>query len=241
MNVDNQKDIIIEIWSDIACPFCFIGKHKIENAISKSSHHNRIELIWRSYQLNPKLITDKTKNIYQSLSENKGISIEVAKQMSTSVIPLGKENDIQFNFDDIVPANTSKAHQLLHFSKQYGKQTAAKSLLFEAYFTEGKNIDDMLVLSRIVTQLQLNTSDFVDAILSGSLLPEVEFDQFQAQQMGVKGVPFFLFNNTFIVAGAQPQIVFENTLQNTINVFLKTINEANYDNQDGTYCNNLNS
>jgi predicted DsbA family dithiol-disulfide isomerase len=237
MTNKQNKPIKIEIWSDIACPFCYIGKVKIERAIENTLFKDEVELIWKSYQLNPDLITDKSKNIYQSLAESKGLSIDVAKQMTSSVLAMGLENNIEFNFDTIVPANTSKAHQLLHFAKKFGKQTEAKSLLFEAYFIMGKNIDDMLVLSRIITQLQLNTSDFVDAIVAETYLPEIEIDQYQAQQMGVRGVPFFVFNNHFIISGAQPQHVFNNTLQNVINELNLKHPEIKHGYSDGPLCN----
>lgn len=131
-NDSTTQKMKIEIWSDIACPFCYIGKHKLDKALSTFSDKNSIEIIWKSFQLNPELTTDTNKSIYQSLAESKGITIAYAQQMTEGVTQMGVANNIAFNFDKTIPANTFNAHVLMHFAAKYNKQSEAKEKLFKA-------------------------------------------------------------------------------------------------------------
>jgi predicted DsbA family dithiol-disulfide isomerase len=222
MNTSESEKMKIEIWSDIACPFCYIGKHKIDKAIAESDNSKHIEVIWKSYLLNPELVTDTSKTIFQSLSENKNISIGVAKQMSGGVSKMGQDNGIVFNFDKIIPANTLKAHQLLHFAKHQGKQSEAKEMLFKAYFIEGRNIDDMNELSKIISELKLNTINFFEELKRETYLKQIELDLYEAHQIGVRAVPFFVFNNHIGISGAQDDAIFKNTLHDALKDWMKT-------------------
>ncbi|MDP2174572.1 MAG: DsbA family oxidoreductase [Bacteroidota bacterium] len=236
MKNTTQEKMRIEIWSDIACPFCYIGKHKIDKAVLESKNSHLIDIVWKSYQLNPDLITDNTKSIYQSLAESKQITIDVAKQMTSGVIEMGKNNGVFFDFDKTIPANTLKSHQLLHFAKKYGKQSEAKEMLFEAYFKEGKNIDDVIVLTKIISLIGLNVSDFVDAVVAETFLPEVELDFYEARQIGVRGVPFFVFNNQLGISGAQDDTVFTNTLNTALIDWQKDNPHAEFNIINGPVC-----
>ena len=201
----------IEIWSDIMCPFCYIGKRKLERSL-KEINPKDIKIIWRSYQLNPDMITDENLNISSYLSQHKGISLEQAQQLNRQVASMAKEEGLNFNLDNAKVANSMKAHILLHFAKQFDKQNEAKELLFRAYFIEGKNIDDIQVLNGILDQLSLDKDAFQQELVKGELEDEVKMDIHEAKQLGVRGVPFFVYNRKYGISGAQPQDLFNKTL-----------------------------
>lgn len=202
----------IEVWSDIMCPFCYIGKRKLEKSIADSPYKDDIKIEWKSYQLNPDLITDPTININEYLATNKGMSVDQAKQMSQQVSVMAAQEGLVFNFDKSVVANSFKAHVFAHFAKKYGKQMEAEELLFKGYFKDGANVDDIEYLKSITLQLGLDAVELEHVILDGSLDDEVKMDIHEAKQIGVKGVPFFVYDRKFAISGAQPQELFAQTL-----------------------------
>ncbi len=203
----------VEIWSDVMCPFCYIGKRKFERALEKFSAKEHVEIEWKSFQLNPDMKTDPTKNVNQFLAEHKGIPFSRAKQMNDRVTAMAQEVGLQYDFDKAIVANSFDAHRLSHFAKSHGKQDAMEERLFKAYFTEGKNTADHETLIGIAVEVGLN-GDEVRAVLSGTEYTEaVNNDIDQAHRIGVHGVPFFVFNNTYAVSGAQPAEVFLQVLE----------------------------
>ena len=203
----------IEIWSDIMCPFCYIGKRRFEAALEKFSHKDKVEVEWKSFLLSPDVETDPTKNMNQFLAEHKGISIEEAKQMHAYVTEMAAKSGLQYNFDIAIPANSFNAHRFLHFAKQHGKQGEAEEKLFSAYFTEGKNIDDAQTIMAIAAELGLDTSALALAMGSDAFVQDVIADVQEAQQIGVRGVPFFVFNRKYAISGAQESDAFLQTLE----------------------------
>ena len=203
----------IEIWSDIMCPFCYIGKRKFEAALSQFEGKDDIEIIWKSYQLSPDMVTDSSKNINQYLSEHKGISIQEAERMNAYVTNMAAKEGLTYNFDKTVVANSFKAHQFAHFAKQYGKQDEAEEKLFQAYFTDGKNMDDDAVLIQLGAELGLDTTALKSALEDSMYAEEVLADIKEAEEIGVRGVPFFVFDRKYAVSGAQDSKVFLQTLE----------------------------
>ncbi|KGO91594.1 DsbA family oxidoreductase [Flavobacterium subsaxonicum] len=206
----------IEIWSDIMCPFCYIGKRKFEVALAQLDNIDNIEIEWKSFLLSPEMKTDDTKNIHQFLAEHKGISLEEATGMNDNVAHIAANVGLTYNFDKTIPANSFNAHRLLHFAKQHGRQQAAEEALFAAYFTEGKNIDDAQTLVHIAAQLGLDGGAFADAMGSGAFVNDVLNDINEAQQLGIRGVPFFVFDRKYAVSGAQDPAVFLETLEKVL-------------------------
>lgn len=202
----------IEIWSDIMCPFCYIGKRRLEQSLVNSPLKDKIAIEWKSYQLNPELVTDTSIGIDDYLALHKGMPIEQARQLNQQVSAMAKEEGLVYDFERSIVANSLQAHQLLHFAKKYNKQDEAKELLFKAYFTEGKNIDDLSVLKAILNSLQLDADLFEQALASEELLDEVKMDIHEARQIGVRGVPFFVYDRKYAISGAQPLALFEQTL-----------------------------
>ncbi len=206
----------IEIWSDIACPFCYIGKRKLEKAIQKLPEAPAIQIEWKSFQLNPDLITNEDQNTLAYLSETKGWSKEQTLQMTAQVAAMGREEGLEFDFEHTVVANTKQAHRLLHFAKVQGKQNELKESLFQAYFEEGKNIDQQDNLIHCAEAVGLPSKEAKQVLDSASFDQEIDQDVNEARLIGVQGVPFFVFNRKYGISGAQPAEVFDQTLQQAL-------------------------
>jgi len=226
----------VEIWSDIMCPFCYIGKRKFEAALAQFRDKDKVELEWKSYQLSPDVITNPEKNIHQYLAEHKGISLEQATAMNTQVAAMAKQAGLDYHFDNAIPANTLKAHQFAHFAKQYGKQNEAEEILFRSYFTDGKNIDDLNTLLQLGNEIGLDTTELKTALENGSFENEVQADIDEAYQIGVRGVPFFVFNRKYAVSGAQNTSTFLQTLETAFGEWRKANEAIQLEVVDGQSC-----
>ena len=202
----------VEIWSDVMCPFCYMGKRKFENALEVFPGKDEIELEWKSFQLAPDMETSPDKSIHQYLAEHKGFNLEDAKRMNERVTAMAAKVGLTYNFDKAVVANSFNAHRFGHFAKQQGKQNEAEEKLFQAYFTEGKNIDDIQTLAQIGTKIGLNADEIIKSLQGNSYTEEVKADIDEANQLGVQGVPFFVFNRKYAVSGAQESETFTQVL-----------------------------
>lgn len=211
----------VEIWSDVVCPFCYIGKRRFEAALNEFAHADDIEIVWKSYQLNPNQISDANKSAVQSLAESKGISLAEAQRLTEYVTDMAKTVGLQYNFDKTVVANTFRAHQFTHFAKSKGKQNEAEEILFHAYFIEGLNIDDLGVLAQLADKIGLDTAELRTAIENGTYKDAVSQDMYEARQVGVQGVPFFLIDGKYAISGAQESSTFLKTLEKAHKEFSK--------------------
>lgn len=203
----------VEIWSDVMCPFCYIGKRKFEAALKQFPNSNHVEVEWKSFQLQPDLKTDPTKNTLEHLAQSKGWSIDYTRQVAAQVTQMAKEVGLHYDFEHAVVANSFDAHRLAHFAKQYGKGDAMEEQLFKAYFTDGKNTADHNTLVALAASIGLNEAEVREMIASDKFADSVRYDIAQAVQLGISGVPFFLFNERYAVSGAQEVNVFLNTLR----------------------------
>ncbi|MCA5006253.1 DsbA family oxidoreductase [Sphingobacterium sp. WQ 366] len=203
----------IEIWSDVMCPFCYIGKRRFEKSLENSSLNDSVEIEWKSFQLNPDLQTDPSIRIDEYLALHKGMPVDQAKALNTQVTQMAAEEGLVYNFDKSVVANSFRAHVLTHFAKKYHKQDEVEELLFQSYFTDGKNIDDIEVLKNLAEKVGLNALEYEDIVAKGTLDDEVKMDINEARQMGVQGVPFFVYDRKYAVSGAQPVELFAQTLE----------------------------
>lgn len=208
-----KNKLKIEIWSDVVCPFCYIGKRKFEAAFADFKHANDVEIIWKSYQLSPEMKTIPGKNIHQYLSEHKRISLEEATTLNNQVAGWARQVGLQYNFDIAIPANTFMAHRFSHLARQHGVQNEAEEKLFSTYFTEGKNIDDVETLVRIGTEIGMEAISVREVLESDKYADAARNDIQEAYNLGLRGVPFFVFDRKYSVSGAQDSKVFLDTLE----------------------------
>ncbi len=162
-----MKKIQIEIWSDVVCPFCYIGKRNLENALKKFSNSDSVELVWKSFQLDPDLVSNPGQSSYEYLAERYGKPVEWAIQAHENVVQTAKSVGLDFRFDKAKVANTFDAHRLIQFAKKNDKANDMEEILFKSYFTDGKNIADNSELISLSKEAGLN-SDEVEKVLSGS-------------------------------------------------------------------------
>jgi len=203
----------VEIWSDVMCPFCYIGKRRFEDALAQSPHKNEIEVEWKSFQLNPDMVTSPGTNINQYLAKAKGWTLEQAEEMNAHVTGMAAEAGLTYNFDKAIVANSFNAHRFSHLAKKHGLGDAAEEQLFKAYFTDGKNTDDINTLIELGTAIGLNAAEVKQTLESDAYAGEVKEDIIEAQRLGVRGVPFFVLDRKYGISGAQAVPVFEETIE----------------------------
>ena len=195
------------------CPFCYIGKRRFEKALDNFPEKENIEVIWKSFQLNPDLKTDTSKNINQYLSEVKGMSMERAEQLNKQVTEMAAAEGLHYTLDKAIIANSMNAHRFSHFALSKNKQDEAEECLFQAYFTEGENTDDINILIDLGKSIGLDETELRKVLESDRYSEDVRMDIYESQQLGVRGVPFFVFNRKYAVSGAQETPVFLQNLE----------------------------
>jgi len=202
----------VDIWSDVMCPFCYIGKRRFEAALASFNHKENIEVVWHSFQLDPDSKPQPDKDVYTWLAERKGISLAQSKQMHERVVNMAKDAGLEYNFDKAVIANSFDAHRIAQYAKTQGKGDAIEEQLFRGYFTEGKDISNHEVLTDMCVSIGLDAAA-VKAILSGNDFADaVHEDVNMASQLRINGVPFFVLNNKYGVSGAQESATFAQAL-----------------------------
>ena len=202
----------VEIWSDIVCPFCYIGKRKFENALNSFDQKDKVEIVWRSFQLDADLKQIKGQSVDEYLGIRKGTTTEKGKEMNAYMAGVAKEVGLEYNFDIAIINNTMNAHRLSHLAAKHGIQNTMEEALFDAYYTKGKDIGDVETLTEIGVSAGLNKVDIDTLFASDEYTEAVRMDQVEAGQIGVQGVPFFVFNNKYAVSGAQSTDVFKEIL-----------------------------
>ncbi|WP_150272939.1 DsbA family oxidoreductase [Paenibacillus tepidiphilus] len=202
----------IDVWSDYACPFCYIGKRRLEHALSQFAGRDQVEVVFRSFQLDPSARTDETRDIHDMLAAKYGMTRDKAKAMNAQLAEQAQSVGLEFNFDQIVSTNTFDAHRLSHYAKTVGKATEMSERLLRAYFTDGVNLGDRQVLLSLAAELGLDSAEVLAVLDSGKYADEVHGDIAAAQSLNVTGVPFFVFNNKYAISGAQPGPVFSEVL-----------------------------
>lgn len=203
----------IEVWSDIACPFCYIGKRRLEESLSAFPGANDVTVEYKSFLLNPAQVTDSSVSMAEYLAKEKGISVAQAKEMFQQVTANGSTVNIAFDFDAIIPANTYKAHQLLQFAADKNLQKQVLEGLYKAYFIDGKNVDDEKVLASIAEEQGISALEVENIFNSNTLNTRIQKDIKEAAEFGISGVPFFIFNRKYAISGAQSKEVFTQVLQ----------------------------
>lgn len=203
----------IEVWSDYVCPFCYIGKRQLEKAIEASGLQGQVDVQMKAFQLDPYTPADVESTMIETLAQKYNTSIEQATQMTNGVKERALEVGLKYDFDNMRPANTFKAHRLAKWAEQNGKGEAFSEAMMEAYFIDAKKINDVNVLADIAEKVGLPREAAIAVAGNADFEQEVNQDIQEAMQIGVKGVPFFVLNRKYAISGAQPQELFEDTLR----------------------------
>jgi len=202
----------VEVWSDYVCPFCYIGKRQLEQAIIEAGYEGQIEVELKSFLLDPTTPIDTNKSVYASLSKKFNISEEQAKEMTKNVGARAKEVGLDYNFDIMKEANTTAAHRLAKWANTKGKGAELSERLLQSYFLEGGAIGKRDVLLDLVKEVGLDQAEAKAVLESDQFEVEVNQDISEAQNLGVRGVPFFVIDSKYGISGAQPQELFNQTI-----------------------------
>jgi predicted DsbA family dithiol-disulfide isomerase len=195
----------VEIWSDVVCPWCYIGKRRFEAALEGFQHRDDVEVVWRSFELDPSAEqTGRPGGSTERLAAKYGITIDAVLQMQQRVTDAAAGEGLDFHLDDAVPANTVDAHRVIHLAAREGKQGEMKERLLRAHFVDGEAVGEPDTLVRLAGEVGLD-ADAVRAVLATDELTDaVRADEAEARALGITGVPFFVVDRRYGVSGAQP-------------------------------------
>ena len=200
----------VEIWSDVVCPWCYIGKRRFEAALARFAHRDEVVVEWRSFELDPGATSSAAaegadaSGYADRLAAKYGTTRPEAQKMLDSMTAAAAAEGLDFRFDRAVAANTFEAHQLIHLAAAHGRQDEAKERLLRAYFTEGEAVGDREVLVRLAAELGLDAQETREALEQQRHAAQVRDDEAEATALGIRGVPFFVIDRTYGVSGAQP-------------------------------------
>lgn len=202
----------VEIWSDVVCPWCFVGKRKFEQALEQFEHADELEISWRSYELDPKAPEIREGTYPERIARKYGMEVGQARAAMARIISVGAEVGIDFKFDSMQPGNTFNAHRLLHFAKLQGKQIELKERLLDATFFEGRATGTRDVLIDVAVEAGLDKDEVIEVLDTEQFAESVRQDERVAGMLGVTGVPFFLVDEAYGIPGAQEPEVYLNIL-----------------------------
>lgn len=204
----------IEVWSDVVCPWCYIGKRRLETALESFPHRDEVEVEYRSFQLDPTAPVVATQSSNDVLAARFGDADRV-REMQEHVAGLAADEGLHFHLEGTPHVNTRTAHRLLHLARSADRATEAalNEALLSAYFEHGENVGDVDVLRRIATAHGLDPARVDEVLASDEFDDEVATDIAQAQAYGATGVPFFVIDRAYGISGAQPAELFAEALQ----------------------------
>lgn len=205
----------IEIWSDIACPYCHIGKRKLENALAKFPYAGEVELVWYSYELNPDLPKKSWQQpYYEHLAAISGCTVGEAKASLEGLVDLAKETGLDYHFEKMILANTSDALRLVKLAKKHKLADEAEEVLFDAYFVQGEDISDAATLLRLGKSIGLDESEINDLLAGDEFLVDIEADiRYSEDVLNLQYIPFYLFNGKNVIQGSLTEEEYTEVLQ----------------------------
>lgn len=226
----------IEIWSDVMCPFCYIGKRNFETALEQFANKDDIEIVWKSFQLDPSIPEIADESYLDYLVKLKGMSPGQVAGMLANVTQSAKEVGLEYNLDKSQIVNSFKAHRFIQFAKEKNLGTETEERLFRAFFTEAKNIADIETLAQLGKEIGLDENELKTAFTDDKYAYQVNQDIQEARTLGISGVPFFVFDRKFAVSGAQPPQVFSETLGKSFTEWRKLNPETKLEVTRGQSC-----
>ena len=203
----------IEIWSDVICPWCYIGKRRFEQALAQSGLRETVSVVWRSFELDPDAAVQYPGTLEEMLARKYGVSLQQAAAMNERVTSVAAEVGLEYHLSKARPGNTFDAHRLLHFAASQQLGDRATERIMHAYFSEALPVGDRAALARLAPEFGIAESDALAMLESDAYADAVRADEARAAAFGITGVPFFVFDEKSGVSGAQPVEVFIEALQ----------------------------
>ncbi|MDY0410394.1 DsbA family oxidoreductase [Virgibacillus soli] len=202
----------IEVWSDFVCPFCYIGKRRLEEALHAFPYRDHVVVQYKSYELNPQAKHDPTRSYFELLADKFQSSVEDAARTSAQIADQARELGLDYQFEKMQPTNTFHAHRLVKYAEKVGKGNELVERLFHAYFTDAKLISNQDTLLQLASDIGLQRDKVEEILHANKFGKRVREEEEQAYEIGIQGVPFYIFNEKYAVSGAQPPEVFEQVL-----------------------------
>ena len=194
----------IEIWSDVICPWCYIGKRRLEQALAQTGQREDVSIIWRSFELDPNAPQQHLGTLLELLARKYGVSLQQAAEMNERVSGVAREVGLHYRLSDARPGNTFDAHRLLHYAVAQQKGDAAMEAIMCGYFSEGLPVGDRAALAKLAPQFGIAIEQALAMLESDAYVAEVRADESRAAELGITGVPFFVFDGKTAISGAQP-------------------------------------
>ncbi len=230
----------IEVWSDFVCPFCYIGKRKLEQAIKELDYGDKVEVVYKSYELNPNAALTPSGRGAEALAASKGTTIEKASNLYRQITERASHYGLTYNTEKLPQINTLKAHRLAKWARTKKMENELTELMMDGYFRLGADLSNNDTLLSFVDKLGLNKEEALEVLNSEAFLDEVKYEKFEARQLEVRGVPFFVFGNRYGIAGAEEDEVFTRTLKQTLEYLANKksliINDHSSATATGEYC-----
>ncbi len=203
----------VEIWSDVVCPWCYIGKRHMEAALAYFEHADQVEIIWRSYQLDPRAPRHGEEKTLDMLAQKYGVSAAQAMKMQERVSAVAAQAGLEYHLDLTRHENTFDAHRLIHLAAKHGLQAEAEERFFHAHFTEGKPLGDNETLVQLAAEVGVPEDEARAVLDSDAYADAVRADIRRARLLGIQGVPFFAIDEKYGVSGAQPAELLKEALE----------------------------
>src|SRR6188768_2131454 len=204
----------LEVWSDIACPWCYVGKRRLESALKQFPHASEVELIWRAFELDPGAPAERKRDVshVEYIARKYGMPVAQARKSTDHLLQLARAEGLAFDFVNIRSGNTFDAHRLIHLGLERGVQDAVKERMMKAYFEQAELMSDHGTLVRLATEAGLDAAEATDVLAGNTYAKAVRADEAAARELGITGVPCFVFDRHFAVSGAQSTQVMLNAL-----------------------------
>lgn len=194
----------VEIWSDVVCPWCYIGKRQFERALASFPHADEVDVVWRSFELDPGAPARRPERMTEVLASKYGMSEDQARAANARITEVAAGLGLEYHLEDSKSGNTFDAHRLIHLAAAHGKADVTKERLMRAYFTECEPIGEVDTLQRLAEEVGLDPEEVRTTLAGVAFADEVRADERRATALGISGVPFFVFDETYGVSGAQP-------------------------------------
>ena len=201
-----MRKLSIDVWSDIVCPWCYVGKRRLEGALAQFPQRDAVEVVWRAFELDPSAPAVRDEHVphTERLARKYGTTVAQAEKMTQRMTDVAAADGLDFRFDRIRPGRTFDAHRLLHFAAERGRQDALKERLLRAYMTEGAAIGDRETLVKLASDVGLDAEEAQGVLATDAYSADVRSEEDDARDLGITGVPFFVIGGRYAVSGAQP-------------------------------------